>query len=72
MARNQRQVHTKTNQMTNQERIKKLEEQVSSILEAYSMLEEYVCLLVDDAESNDTIIQANSIVQIAMNDELNN
>ncbi len=58
--------------MTPQERITKLESQLSAILQAYSMLEEYTCMLVDNSEENKVITQANSIVQIAMNDELNN
>jgi len=57
--------------MTSQEKISKLESQLSAILEAYSLLEEYACMLVDDADQNETITRANSIVQIAMNDEIN-
>jgi hypothetical protein len=58
--------------MTPQEKIAKLEGQLSAVLQAYSILEEYTCMLVDDTEENKVITKANSIVQIAMNDELNN
>ena len=58
--------------MTPEERIAKLESQLRTVLQAYSLIEEYVCLLVDDVEENEIITHANSIVQIAMNDELNN
>jgi hypothetical protein len=58
--------------MTPQEKIAKLEGQLLAVLQAYSILEEYTCMLVDDTEENEVITKANSIVQIAMNDELNN
>jgi hypothetical protein len=58
--------------MTPQEKIAKLQGQLSAVLQAYSILEEYTCMLVDDTEENEVITKANSIVQIAMNDELNN
>ena len=59
--------------MTNEEKIAKLESQLKAVLEAYSIIEEYVCLLVGNScDENETITYANSIVQIALNDELNN
>lgn len=54
--------------MNSNKKIAMLEEQVKSILEAYSILEEYASMLVNDC-NNETIIYANSIVQIAMNME---
>ena len=59
--------------MTNEEKIAKLESQLKVVLGAYSILEEYVCLLVGgDCEENETLTKTNSMVQIALNDELNN
>ena len=59
--------------MTNEEKIAKLESQLKAVLEAYSIIEEYACELVGgDCEENETITEANSMVQIALNDELNN
>lgn len=55
--------------MTQEEKIALLEQQLKSVLEAYGILEEYVCQLVDDVKDNETITYANSIVQIAMNVE---
>ena len=52
--------------MTQEERIKQLENQLEQLLEAYNILEEYACELVDDAEDNETITYANSIVTIAL------
>jgi hypothetical protein len=50
--------------------ILKLKNQLNAVLEAYSILEEYTCLLVgSDCENNETITHANSIVQIAMNED---
>ncbi len=50
--------------------IQKLKSQLDAVLEAYNILEEYVCLLVgSDCEENETITYANSIVQIALNEE---
>lgn len=43
---------------------------LQSVLEAYGMLEEYICMLV--GYENDTVIEANAIVQIALNSELDN
>lgn len=44
-----------------------------SVLEGYRIIEEYVCLLIGNScDENETITHANSIVQIALNDELNN
>ena len=46
---------------------------LQSVLEAYSILEEYVCLLIGNScDENETITHANSIVQIALNSELDN
>lgn len=55
--------------MTDQEKIAQLESALKDILEAYSIIEEYVCELVghSEAEDNETITHANSIVQIALN-----
>ena len=53
------------------EEIEKLKGQLKAVLEAYSILEEYSCLLVgSDCETNETITHANSIVQIAMNEDI--
>jgi hypothetical protein len=41
---------------------------LQSVLEAYSMIEEHICMLV--GYENDTVIEANAIVQIALNEEL--
>lgn len=54
--------------MNSNEKIAMLEEQVKSILEAYSVLEEYVSELVND-DDNEIITHTNSIVRIAMNME---
>lgn len=43
---------------------------LQSVLEAYSMLEEHICMLV--GYENDTVVEANAIVQIALNSELDN
>jgi hypothetical protein len=49
----------------------KLKSQLDAVLEAYGILEEYACLLVgSDCENNETITYANSIVQIAMNEDI--
>jgi hypothetical protein len=40
---------------------------LQSVLEAYSILEEYICMLV--GYENDTVIEANAIVQIALNEQ---
>jgi hypothetical protein len=52
--------------MTPEQRIQQLENQLKQVLEAYNILEEYVCELVDDAKDNETIAYANSIVTIAL------
>jgi len=65
-------VTIKFKQMKNTEKIAKLETQLRQVLEAYSLLEEYTTLLVGNSEESETINYTNSIVQIAMNDELNN
>jgi len=41
---------------------------LQSVLEAYGMIEEHICMLV--GYENDTVIEANAIVQIALNEEL--
>jgi hypothetical protein len=52
-------------------KLEKVKSQLDAVLEAYSILEEYVCLLVgSDCENNETITHANSIVQIAMNEDI--
>ena len=52
-------------------KLEKVKSQLDAVLEAYSILEEYACLLVgSDCESNETITHANSIVQIAMNEDI--
>jgi len=49
----------------------KLKSQLDAVLEAYGILEEYVCELVgSDCDENEIITYANSIVQIAMNEDL--
>jgi hypothetical protein len=40
---------------------------LQSVLEAYSMIEEHICMLV--GYENDTVIEANAIVQIALNEQ---
>lgn len=53
------------------EELEKLKSQLNAVLEAYNILEEYACLLVgSDCENNETITHANSIVQIAMNEDI--
>lgn len=48
----------------------KLKIQLKAVLEAYSILEEYSCLLVgSDCEENETIRYANVIVQMALNED---
>jgi hypothetical protein len=54
--------------MENQDKIKQLEKQLDSVLSAYNILEEYCCLLVGgDLEENETISEANKIVNEAFN-----
>jgi hypothetical protein len=55
--------------MTDQEKIKHLHNVINDILQGYAILEEYTCELVghSEAEDNETITHANSIVQIALN-----
>lgn len=43
---------------------------LQSVLEAYSMIEEHICMLV--GYENDTVIEANALVQIALGGELDN
>ena len=55
----------------NMKELEKVKSQLNAVLEAYSILEEYVCLLVgNDCDQNETITHANSIVQIAMNEDI--
>jgi len=50
--------------------IARLKSQLNLVLEAYGILEEYVCLLVgNECDKNETITYANSIVQIALNED---
>lgn len=59
--------------MENAEKIAKLESQLNAVLDAYRILEEYACLLVgSDCDENETITHANSIVQIALNEDITN
>jgi DNA-directed RNA polymerase subunit L len=51
-------------------KIEQADNTLQSVLEAYSMLEEHICMLV--GYENDTVIEANAIVQIALNSELDN
>ena len=54
--------------MENQDKIKQLEKQLNRILTAYNILEEYCCLLVGgDLDENQTISEANKIVNEAFN-----
>ena len=54
-------------------KIAQLESQLKQVLKAYNMLEEYACQLTGgDPAENEIITDANSIVQLALNDELNN
>lgn len=56
--------------MKTREELEKVKNQLDSVLEAYSILEEYVCLLVGSGcDENETITYANSIVQMAMNED---
>ena len=55
--------------MKTSEELNKVKNQLEAVLEAYSILEEYVCLLVSDCVENETITYANSIVQMAMNED---
>ena len=55
--------------MTDKEKIAQLEDTLNNVLNAYGIIEEYVCLLVGNScDENKTITYANSIVQIALND----
>jgi hypothetical protein len=61
------------NKETQAQEIAQLKRQLSQVLDAYNILEEYCCELVDDVEENKTLIYANSIINIAFNiDNLNN
>ena len=51
-------------------KIEQADNTLQSVLEAYSMIEEHICMLV--GYENDTVIEANAIVQIALNSELDN
>tara|TARA_R110000868_G_scaffold187100_1_gene429613 strand:- start:245 stop:424 length:180 start_codon:yes stop_codon:yes gene_type:complete len=59
--------------MTNEEKIEKLESQLKAVLDAYYIIEEYACMLVGgDCEENQTITQANEMIEDAFKDLLNN
>ena len=51
-------------------KIEQADNTLQSVFEAYSMLEEHICMLV--GYENDTVVEANAIVQIALNSELDN
>lgn len=44
-----------------------LKSQLSQVLDAYNILEEYCSELVENVEENETLTYANSIVTIALN-----
>ena len=50
-----------------EEKIGQADNTLQSVLEAYSMIEEHICMLV--GYENDTVIEANAIVQIALNEQ---
>jgi hypothetical protein len=54
--------------MTQEQRVKQLENQLEQVLDAYRILEEHVCEFIheDDDEENETLLHAQSIVAIAM------
>lgn len=59
--------------MTNEEKIEKLESQLKAVLDAYYIIEEYVCLLVGNScDENETITKANEMIEDAFKDLLNN
>ena len=59
--------------MTNEEKIEKLESQLKAVLDAYYIIEEYACLLVGNScDENETITQANEMIEDAFKDLLNN
>ena len=54
--------------MNKQDKIIQLENQLKEVLSAYNILEEYCCLLVgNDCDENETITEANKIVNEAFN-----
>ena len=54
--------------MNNQDKIKQLENQLKEVLSAYNILEEYCCLLVgNDCDENETITEANKIINNSLN-----
>jgi hypothetical protein len=65
MARINKQIKPYT--MTQTQQIAQLKNQLKQVLDAYNILEEYCCELVDDVEENETLTYANSIVEIALN-----
>lgn len=68
MARNYKQINfNKMENKTQAQEIAQLKRQLSQLADAYNILEEYCSELVDDAEQNETLNYANSIVTIALN-----
>tara|TARA_R110000868_G_scaffold398483_1_gene671670 strand:+ start:505 stop:681 length:177 start_codon:yes stop_codon:yes gene_type:complete len=56
--------------MNNQDKITQLETQLRAVLSAYNILEEYCCLLVgSDCDENETITEANEIVNKSLNNQ---
>lgn len=53
--------------MTQAQEITQLKNQLAQVLDAYNILEEYCCELVNNVEENETLTYANSIVTIALN-----
>jgi hypothetical protein len=56
--------------MKQTQQIAQLKSQLSQLLDAYNILEEYCCELVDNVEENETLTYANSIVTIALNSDI--
>ena len=68
MARNHKQINfNKMENKTQAQEIAQLKSQLSQLLDAYNILEEYCSELVDNVEENETLTYANSIVTIALN-----
>lgn len=53
--------------MKQEQKIAQLESQLKQVLDAYNILEEYCCEFAEDAEKNEIITYANSIVNNALN-----
>lgn len=56
--------------MKQTQQIAQLKSQLSQLLDAYNILEEYCCELVDNVEENETLTYVNSIVTIALNSDI--